>query len=73
MAPMPRVFTFFLFFDFFVILVPFGILSHYPNIGISQCLREDAQRIIDNVFREKVMVYVVGESTNSNQAHQVFL
>ena len=58
MASMPRVFIlFFNFCFFFVILVCFGILSHYLNIGNSQCLREGFQGIRDKDFREKFMVY----------------
>ena len=41
---------------FFVILVPFEILSHYINVDISRGLREDGQWIIDKIFNEKLMV-----------------
>ena len=40
----------------FVISVNFEILSHYLNIDSSQTLRDEVQWIIDNVFREKLMV-----------------
>ena len=40
--------------SFFVILVPFEIVLHYPNNDSSNCLREDIQWIIE-VLREKFM------------------
>ena len=44
------------FLDFFVLLVTFEILSHYPNIDISHWLKEDVQWITDKIFIEKFMV-----------------
>ena len=41
---------------FFVILVPFELLSHYPNINGSYWLREDFQGIIVKVVRETRVV-----------------
>ena len=41
---------------FFVILGRFEILSHYLIIDNSPWLREDVEWIIDEVFREKLMV-----------------
>ena len=40
---------------FFVILVPFEILLHYYNFECSHWLSEDINRIIDKVFRGKLM------------------
>ena len=37
-------------------MVLFEILTRYPYIDSSHWLREDVQRIIDNVFREKSVV-----------------
>ena len=48
-------YIYFLIFLFFVILVLFEILSHYPNIGSSQWLRDGVRRIIDKVVSEKFM------------------
>ena len=45
-----------IFLDFFVILDPLEILSHYPDIDISHLLSEVFQWIMDKVFRERVMV-----------------
>ena len=43
--------------NFFVIVVPFEILSHYPNIDSSNWFIDDVQWIIDKkVFRETLMV-----------------
>ena len=42
--------------DIFVISVPLEILSHYPDVDISNWPRIDAQGNIDNLFREKHMV-----------------
>ena len=38
---------------FFVTLVPFEILSDYPNIDSSHWLREDVQWIAEKIFGEK--------------------
>ena len=52
---MLRVFIIFLILDFFFkILVPFEILSHYPNIDSSHWPREHVQWNVDKVFREKL-------------------
>ena len=57
MTSMPQDFIFFKkCLDFFLLLVPHEILSHYPDIDISYCFREDVQWVMDNVFREKLMV-----------------
>ena len=40
--------------NFFMILVPFEILAHYPNINISQWLKEVVQWFIDKVFEDKI-------------------
>ena len=39
-----------------LLLVPLEILSHYPDIDISHWLGEDFHRLMDKVFREKLMV-----------------
>ena len=39
----------------FLVLIPFGILSHYPDVDSSHGLREDVKRIMDKVFSEKVV------------------
>ena len=44
------------FFDIFVFLVTFEILSHYPIIDISHWLEENVQWIADKNFSEKFMV-----------------
>ena len=44
------------FLDSFVILVSLLILSHYPDIDISNWLSEKFQRITDKAFREKLIV-----------------
>ena len=41
--------------DIFLLLVPLEILSHHPEIDISQWLGEKFQCIIDKDFREKLM------------------
>ena len=46
---------------FFVILVPFEILSQYPNIDCSHWLGKEFQWIIDKVFREKIMVQMASK------------
>ena len=43
------------FFDIFVLLVTFEILSHYPNIDISHWLQKDVQCITDKNFLEQFM------------------
>ena len=45
-----------LFLDISVLMVPFEILSCYPNNDSSHWLREDGQWILDKVFRETLMV-----------------
>ena len=42
--------------DIFVIMVPLGMLSNYPDIDISHWLREQFQWIMVKVFRVKLMV-----------------
>ena len=37
-------------------MVPFELLSHYPDIDSSHWLREDVQCIIHQVFRGKLVV-----------------
>ena len=56
MTSMPRIFIILLLLsgNFLVILVPFEILSHYPNIDISQWLKEVVQWFIDKIFGEKI-------------------
>ena len=64
MTSMTQDFNFFkFFFDVFVFLVTFDLLSHYPKIihiiqilFQSHWLREDVQWIPDKVFRENLMV-----------------
>ena len=36
-------------------MVHYEILSHYPNIDISQWRREGVQGFIDKIFGEKIM------------------
>ena len=43
------------FLDIFVLLVAFGILSHYPNIDKSHWRREYVKRIMEKVFIEKLV------------------
>ena len=40
--------------SFFVFLVLFEIVTHYPYIDSSHWLRKDVQWIIDKVFRGKI-------------------
>ena len=47
---------FFYIFGNFLILVPFDILSFYPNIDSSEWLQENVEWIIEKVFIEKLMV-----------------
>ena len=56
MTSMPRIFIILLLLsgNFFVILVPFEILSHYPNIDFYQWLKEGVQWSIDKIFGEKI-------------------
>ena len=54
MTSMPQDFIFFPIFGHFVLLVPFEILSCYPNIDGSHCFSEDVQWIIDKVFIKKM-------------------
>ena len=56
MTSMPRIFIILLLLSgtFFVILVPFEILAHYPTIDISQWLMEVVQWFIVKNFGEKI-------------------
>ena len=40
---------------FFIILFCFGILSHHPTIDSSHWLEEDVKRIMDKIFRERLV------------------
>ena len=54
MTSMPQDFSFLkIFFGLLVLLVPFEIISRYPNIDGSRCFRNDVQSIIDKDFRGK--------------------
>ena len=65
MTSMPRVFKFQKKFGFFfVILVPFEILSLYPNIDSSHCLIENVQWIIKKTFQRKIYDLITGFSQN---------
>ena len=39
-----------------LLLVPPEILSHYPDIDNSHWFRDDVQWIIDNAYRENLMI-----------------
>ena len=55
MTSMPQDFNFFLIFGHFVLLVPFEILSRYPNVDGFYCFGENVQWILEKVLREKLM------------------
>ena len=48
--------NFLIFGNFSLYLVPFEILSHYPNTDTSHWSREDVQGILDKVFRVELMI-----------------
>ena len=52
MTSRPQDLKFFSIFGHFVLLVPYEILSCYPNINVSHFLREEVKWIIAKVFRE---------------------
>ena len=53
MTSMRQVFIYF--FNFSSLLLPFGIFSHYPIFDSNNWLNEDDYRIMDKVFKEKLV------------------
>ena len=43
---------------FFLFLDPFEILSHFPITDCSHWYREDVERIIDEIYKEELMINI---------------